>query len=251
MKRVVITAGASGIGLAIVKCFVASGARVHVCDVDGDAVARVSRELGVTGSVADVARSADVARMIGEATAALGGIDVAINNAGIGGPNAAVEDLSDEDWDQVLRVNLTGMFYVVRAVTPLMKAQNSGVILNISTTSVATGLPRRSPYVVSKGGVESFTRNLARELGPHNIRCNTIRPGSIENDRGRALLRARAEREGLSYDEALQQRLQFISMRSRIAPEEVGETAVFLASDAARHVSGQCVSVCGNVEWEG
>src|SRR5690606_39871829 len=103
-----------------------------------------------------------------------------------------------------------------------------------STTSVGTGLPGRSPYVVSKAGLEALTRNLARELGPFNIRCNAIRPGSIENERGRALLRARAERERISYESALARRLEFISMRSRISPEEIGDMAVFLASDEAR-----------------
>lgn len=251
MKRVLVTAGASGIGLAIVQRFLDAGHRVHVADVDGEALASVCAGLGVSGSAVDVGSSNDVRRLTEETANALGGLDVLVNNAGIGGVNAGIEDLTDADWDAVLRVNLTGAFYTVRAFAPLMKAQKSGAIINISTTSVGTGLPRRSPYVVSKAGLEALTRNLARELGPFNIRCNAIRPGSIENERGRALLRARAEREGISYESALARRLEFISMRSRISPEEIGDMAVFLASDEARHVTGQCISVCGNVEWEG
>ena len=103
---------------------------------------------------------------------------------------------------------------------------------------------------MSKTGVMGFTLNLAREVGPYNIRCNAILPGSIENERGRRLLRERAERQGVSYEDALAQRLGYISMRSRITPEEIGDTALFLASPAARHISGQFLSVCGNVEWE-
>ncbi|WP_264942196.1 SDR family oxidoreductase [Sphingomonas canadensis] len=249
-NRVLVTAGGSGIGLAIVDSFLASGASVHLCDVDADAVARAVATRPVTASVTDVSDSIQIADLAAHALSALGGIDTVVNNAGIGGARCPIEALSDEDWDRTLRTNLSSMFYVVRAFAPAMKAQRSGAIINISTTSVKTGLPERTPYVVAKAGVEALTSNLARELGPFNIRCNSLRPGSIENERGRALLAARAEREGLTYDAALAQRLAFISMRTKIDPSEIGDAAVFLASHAARHISGQCLSVCGNAEWE-
>lgn len=251
-QRVVVTAGAAGIGLAIARGFHAAGARVHICDVDQAALDAARRELpGLSGSRTDIGDAVQVARLHDEAVAALGGIDVLVNNAGIGGPRAAIDQVSDEDWDAVLRVNVTGMFYAVRAFVPAMKQQRSGCILNISTTSVRTGLPDRTPYVVSKAAVGGLTKNLARELGPFNIRCNSLLPGSIENERGRNLMRDKAARLGISYDEALQQRLQHISMRTRIDPDEIAQAALFLASDGARHVTGQELSVCGNVEWEG
>lgn len=162
-----------------------------------------------------------------------------------------MEEITDEAWDAVMRVNVTGMFNVVRQFAPAMKAQRSGSITNVSTTSTRTGLPNRLPYVVSKAAVEGMTKNLARELGPFNIRCNSLLPGSIENERGRALMQVKAEREGVTYEEALNGRLGFISMRTRIDPSEIGEAAVFLASSGARHITGQQISVCGNVEWEG
>ena len=246
-----MTAGASGIGLAIAEAFLGDGARVHVCDIDREAIDRVVADRpGLTGSVADVSISAAVNELAAEVLATLGGIDVVVNNAGVGGPRGPVEHITDDGWDTVLRTNVSSMFYLVRALAPCMKAQRSGAIINISTTSVKTGLPLRAPYVVSKAAVEGLTLNLARELGPFNIRCNSLRPGSIENERGRNLLRQRAEREGISYEAALEARRGFISLRSRIAPSEIGDAAVFLASDAARHVTGQCLSVCGNVEWE-
>lgn len=250
-NRVLVTAGASGIGLAIVDSFLASGAEVHVCDIDAAALEQLADGRGVTTSLTDVSRPDQVGQLAEQTLAALGGIDVIVNNAGIGGPRTPIEQLSDGDWDMVLHTNLSSMFYVIRAFTPTLKAQKSGAIINISTTSVATGLPERTPYVVSKAAVEALTTNLARELGPSNIRCNSIRPGSIENERGRRLLSLKAEREGISYETALQARLSFISMRSRIDPSEIGDAAVFLASDAARHITGQCIGVCGNVEWEG
>ena len=250
-QRVLVTAGATGIGLAIARAFLATGARVHVCDIDSEAIeAAIGQEEGLTGSVADVG-SPDQIRQLGKLVRAdLGGVDTIVNNAGIGGPRAPVEAVTDADWDAVLRVNVSAMFYIVREFVPDLKAQRSGCILNVSTTSVRTALPDRTPYVVSKAAVEGLTKNLARELGPFNIRCNTLVPGSIENERGRVLMRAKAERENISYEEALAQRLNFISMRSRIDPAEVGDAAVFLASDRARHITGQQLSVCGNVEWE-
>jgi NAD(P)-dependent dehydrogenase (short-subunit alcohol dehydrogenase family) len=248
---VLVTAGATGIGLAIARAFAAAGARVHVCDIDQAALDAARQAVpGLHVSRAEIGNAGHMKQLRSDLHAQFGGLDVLVNNAGIGGPRAAVEDVADEDWDAVFRVNVTGMFYAVREFVPAMKAQRSGCILNISTTSVRTGLPNRTPYVVSKAAVNGLTRNLARELGPFNIRCNSISPGSIENERGRALMEARAERLGVTYDQALQQRLGFISMRSRIEPEEVAATAVFLASEAARHVTGQDVSVCGNVEWE-
>jgi NAD(P)-dependent dehydrogenase (short-subunit alcohol dehydrogenase family) len=251
-QRVLVTAGASGIGAAIAAVFVRSGAHVHVCDIDGAALDRIcAANPGMTGSVADVSNPAQI-RQLGHAVDdAMGGLDVLVNNAGIGGPRKAVEDIAEDEWDQVLRVNVTGAFLAIRQFVPAMKQQRAGCIINISTTSVRTGLPLRTPYVVSKAALDGMTRNLARELGPFNIRCNAILPGSIENERGRTLMKQAAERAGVSYEEALERRLQFISMRSRILPEEIGDTALFLASPAARHVTGQFLSVCGNVEWEG
>lgn len=251
-QRVLVTAGAAGIGLAIARAFHAAGAQTHICDIDGAALtAALVGNPGLTGSVTDVGNAAEIADLGADIEARFGGLDVLVNNAGIGGPRVPVDEITDADWDATLRVNVTGMFYAVRAFVPGMKQQGSGCILNISTTSVKTGLPNRTAYVVSKAAVNGMTQNLARELGPFNIRCNTILPGSIENARGRDLMRAAAERGGITYEQALEKRLGFISMRTRIDPEEIGETAVFLGSNAARHITGQQISVCGNVEWEG
>ncbi|WP_331375479.1 SDR family oxidoreductase [Sinorhizobium chiapasense] len=249
--RVLVTAGANGIGLAIAKVFLRSGAQVYVCDIDPDALERASREYpSLKTCRADISSVSDVDELARIIEGELGGIDTLVNNAGIGGPSKFVEDLSDDDWAGVFAVNVTGTFNVVRRFVPKMKEQKKGSIINISTTSTRTGLPKRTPYVVSKFAIEGLTKNLTRELGPFNIRCNTISPGSIENERGRMLMQKRAESHGIPYEEALQQRLSFISMRTKINPTEIGEMALFLSSEGAKHVTGQCVSVCGNVEWE-
>jgi NAD(P)-dependent dehydrogenase (short-subunit alcohol dehydrogenase family) len=251
-QRVLVTAGATGIGLAIADAFLNAGHRVHICDVDGQALAQACAERpSLGGSRTDVGSSEAVAEMGREIDDAFGGLDAIVNNAGVGGPRCPVDEITDEAWDAVLRVNVTGMFNIVRQFAPGLKAQRSGSIVNISTTSTRIGLANRLPYVVSKAAVEGMTKTLARELGPFNIRCNSLLPGSIENERGRTLMREKAAREGISYEEALNARLGFISMRSRIDPSEIGDAALFLASDGARHITGQQISVCGNVEWEG
>lgn len=252
LRRVLVTAGAAGIGLAIADAFRNSGFNVHICDIDQQALdSALSARPGLGGSCVDVGSSGAVAELGRDINASMGGLDVIVNNAGVGGPRCPIEEISDEAWDAVMRVNVTGMFNVVRQFIPGLKAQRSGAIINISTTSVRTGLPNRLPYVVSKTAVEGMTHNIARELGPFNIRCNSLLPGSIENERGRKLMSEKAEREGVSYADALNERLKFISMRTRIEPDEIGQAALFLASDGAKHITGQHISVCGNVEWEG
>ena len=250
--RVVVTAGGSGIGLAIAEAFHASGAHVHICDRSIDALQEaLAGQNEMRGSVADIGEPEHVDRLFRDAFDWMGGIDVLVNNAGIGGPNAPIDEMKDEEWNQTIQVNLNGAFYCAKRAARAMKAQRAGCIINISSTSARTGLPNRAPYVASKVGLEGLTRNLARELGPFNIRCNAILPGSMENERGRALLQRIADRDGISYEEAKARRLQFVSMRTRIEPSEIADMAVQLTTPPFKHVSGQMLSVCGNVEWEG
>lgn len=250
-QRVIITGAGSGIGRAIAEQFLAAGARVHIADVAPEALDHAKAALpALTTSVADVGDPASVERLFEEAFAHLGGIDVLVNNCGIAGPAAPLEAVSIADWDRTIAVNLSGMFYCIRQVVPRMKAQRSGVILNVSTTSARTGLPNRLPYVASKVGVLGLTHNVARELGPWNIRCNAILPGLMDNARGRGII-ARLARERGTTDAAVEADfLAHISMRTWIQLTEVGDMAVFLASDQAKHITAQEISVDGNVEWE-
>jgi len=249
--RVIVTAGASGIGRAIAEHFLASDARVHICDINKEALDdALSSNPGMRGSIANVGQPKDVDRLFEEATVWMGGLDVLVNNAGIGGPNAPVDQMEDDEWDLTIQINLNGAFYCAKRAARIMKQQESGSIINISSTSARTGLPNRAPYVASKVGLEGLTRNLARELGPFGIRCNAVLPGSIENERGRMLLQRLADREGISIEEARNRRLQYISMRTRIDPGEIADVVVTLTTHPFRHVSGQLLSVCGNAEWE-
>jgi len=251
-SRVIVTAGGSGIGRAIAEHFLASGASVHICDISQQALDDVlSSNPGMRGSIANVGKPAEVDSLFADATEWMGGLDVLVNNAGIGGPNAPVDEMEDDDWDLTIQINLNGAFYCAKRAARIMKQQESGCIINISSTSARTGLPNRAPYVASKVGLEGLTRNLARELGPFGIRCNAVLPGSMENERGQMLLQRTADAEGISVDEARARRMQYISMRTRIDPSEIADMAVILTTHPFRHVTGQLFSVCGNVEWEG
>jgi NAD(P)-dependent dehydrogenase (short-subunit alcohol dehydrogenase family) len=248
---VLVTAGAAGIGLVIAERFLEAGARVAVCDVIPATLdSALSSHQDLIGVVADIGVPNDVDRLFEMLRAEMPRLDVLVNNAGIGGPRCPVDETSDEEWDETIRVNLSGAFYCSKRAARIMKQQRSGCIINISTTSARTGLPNRSAYVASKVGLQGLTYNLARELGPYNIRCNAILPGPIDNERGRVLLQKLAERRGVTVEEALERRLSFVSMRTRIQPREIAEMAFVLASDVGRHVSGQMISVCGNAEWE-
>ena len=250
-QRVIVTAGASGIGLAIAQKFLAQGAKVFICDVMQETLDKaLSENPGIQGDLADVGVPQQVETFFAKAIATMGGIDVLVNNAGIGGPRAKIEDIDYADWDECIRINLSGMFYCAKQVISIMKAQNSGCIINISTVSAKTGLPNRLPYVASKVGVLGFTHNLARELGEFNIRCNTILPGLMDNPRGRLLVEKLANKKGLPVEEAEQEYLKYISLRSWIQPAEIADTAYFMASPAARHITAQEIAVDGNIEWE-
>jgi len=250
-QAVLITAAASGIGRAIAEGFLAAGARVHICDVNPELLAGVLAENpSLRGTLADVGNAGDVERVFNDALAWMGRLDVLVNNAGIGGPRATLDQMAVDDWDRTIQVNLSGAFYCIRQAAAVMKRQGGGCIINISTTSARTGLPLRAPYVASKVGLLGLTHNVARELGPHNIRCNAILPGAINNDRGRRLMEVAAKERGVPVEQAEAERLRYISMRCRVEPSEVASAALFLASDGARHITGQEIGVCGNSEWE-
>ena len=224
---------------------------MHICDIDGVALETALKEnSGISGTRCDVGNAADVARLFEDVEVALGGLDVLVNNAGISGGNSPIEEIDVDEWRRTMDVNLNGMFYCGQKATSYMKAQKSGTIINISTVSVRTGMTNRLPYITSKQGVMGLTHNVARELGPWNIRCNAILPGLIDNTRGRAILARKAEADGKTLEETEEEYLKYISMRCWIEPKEVGDLVVFLSSEKAKHISGQFIAVDGHMEWE-
>ena len=251
-QRVLITGAAAGAGRVMAEAFADSGARVTACDVDADAVAefaKARRDIFVERM--DAGSEVEINRLFDGIERRLGGLDVLINNAGIAGPTAAAEDVSLAGWTRTFDVNITGHFLCARRAIPLMKAQARGVILNISSISGKIGLPLRLPYAVSKAAVLSLTQNLARELGPHNIRVNAILPGIVEGDRIRRVIAAKAAALKMAEADYAAGMIQFTSMRTMVTPGDVAAMALFLASDAAARISGQMIGVDGDMGWEG
>jgi NAD(P)-dependent dehydrogenase (short-subunit alcohol dehydrogenase family) len=248
-RRVVVTAGGGGIGLTIAQAFVAAGDRVHVCDVDAHAVEGVTRDNpAITGTVCDVADRAAVERFVEEAAAALGGIDVLVNNAGIAGPTTSVEDLDPDEWDTVLAVNLTGPFNVTRLAIPHLKKSDAGVVIMMSSVGGRFGYANRSTYATTKRALIALAETLALELGDDGIRVNTIAPGAVSGPRMDGVLRARAAATGRDLNDVLTDALGIQSIKRFADPRDIAALAVFLAGEHATTITGQTFAIDGGAK---
>ena len=245
--RVLVTAGAAGIGRAIAQTFIDNGARVHVCDVDEGALAKLPATM--TRTRADVAHLVDVERLFNDARRELGGLDLLVNNAGIAGPTAKVEDIRPEDWDRCIAIDLNGMFYCTRKAMPLLKAAGGGSIINLSSAAGLHGFPQRSPYCAAKWGVVGFTKSLSVEAGPDKVRVNCICPGIVEGERIDRVVEAKAKSLGVSREAFLDKFLETTSMRSTVSAQEIANMALFLASDEGKHITGQALAVDAGVRY--
>ncbi|SAL02275.1 3-ketoacyl-ACP reductase [Caballeronia calidae] len=246
-QRVLVTAGASGIGHAITEAFVSAGAKVFVCDIDEAALQRLQEQMpGVVTSVCDIGDRAAAARMVDDAAAALGGIDVLVNNAGIAGPAASVADMDTDAWESVLRVNLTGTFIVTQHAIPHLKQSDAGTIVIMSSLAGRFGYPNRSPYAVTKWGLVGFAKTLARELGEFGVRVNAILPGAVKGPRMQRVLEGRASVSGRSVAEEEASALANQSIKRFVDPADIAALAVFLASSAGRSISGQIIPIDGD-----
>ncbi|HZQ13183.1 MAG TPA: SDR family oxidoreductase [Pseudolabrys sp.] len=243
-QKVLITAGAAGIGREFARAFAATGAKVFVCDIDDKALAALAGEIpGLIARRCDMSQRAEIEALVPEAVAALGGLDVLINNAGIAGLTLPVEQYPPDDWDKVVAVNLTAMFDVSRLAIPHLKQSKAGCIINMSSIAGRYGFANRSPYAATKWGVIGFTKTLAMELGPHGIRANAIAPGAVEGDRILRVFRGRAQISGRTMDEVQKEAFAAQSIDGFIDPKDIAQLAVFLASDAAKSISGQVIPI--------
>jgi NAD(P)-dependent dehydrogenase (short-subunit alcohol dehydrogenase family) len=248
-SRVLVTAGASGIGLATAQAFLAEGARVHVCDVDIAALgALAASRPELTCSLCDVADSVAVDRLFATAAASLGGLDVLVNNAGIAGPTARCEEVSLADWERTLAVNLTGQFLCARRAIPLLRASRNASMANLSSAAGRFGFPMRSPYAASKWAVIGFSRSLSIELGPSGIRVNAICPGSVAGPRIDAVFANKAKARGVTPDQVRQEALAKTSLGQLIEADDIAHAIVFLASRAGARISGQAIGVDADVQ---
>jgi NAD(P)-dependent dehydrogenase (short-subunit alcohol dehydrogenase family) len=246
--RVLVTAGATGIGRAIADAFVEDGARVHVCDINEASLAECRATLGVTTSLTDVSREDQVKRLVDDTAERLGGLDVLINNAGIAGPTGTVDEIATQAWRDTIDINLNGQFYCAHYAVPLLRAAGEAAIINMSSAAGRFGYAFRTPYSASKWAIVGFTQSLAKELGPAGIRVNAILPGIVKGPRMEGVIRARAEQVGVPYEAMEAEYLERISLRHMVTTDDIASAAIFLCSKAGWNISGQSISVCGNVE---
>jgi NAD(P)-dependent dehydrogenase (short-subunit alcohol dehydrogenase family) len=248
--RVLVTAGAGGIGRAIATTFLEHGARVHICDIDRNALEEMKAAApAVTQTEADVSSRADVDRLFADVKQTLGGLDVLVNNVGIAGPTAKVEDISPEDWERCIAVDLNAMFYCTRLAMPLIKAAGGGSIICLSSAAGRLGFAQRTPYAAAKWAVVGFTKSLAIEAGPDGVRVNCIQPGNVAGERIDRVIEAKAKALGITFEAMKNRLLESASLRTFVTAQDIANTALFLATDAGRHISGQALPVCGDLRY--
>lgn len=243
-KTAFITAGAAGMGRATAIAMHELGAKVFTCDIDEQALSTLPSD--ITSFVCDVASSQQVNAVLDQVLPH--GLDILVNNAGIAGPTKPIEDITDEEWRECLNVCIDAQFYCARRAVPVFKEQGSGVIINLTSAAGIMGYPNRSPYVAAKWAVTGFTKTLAMELGPHNIRVNAIVPGNVNGDRLDRVVDAHAKAANTSPQEIRRLYAIGTSMQCYVEPQEIADTICFLCSDYGKHISGQILGVDGHTE---
>ncbi len=242
--RVAISAGAGGIGRVMADSFAQCGAAVFVSDIDAAALAACP----YPNMRADAAVAAEMEGFVDAAVAKLGGLDVLVNNAGIAGPTARVEDVKPDELDATLRIDLAAMFHCARRAIPALRASGGGSIINLSSAAGRFGFPLRSPYAAAKWGVVGFTKSLAIELGPDGIRCNAILPGLVDGPRIRAVIKAKAQAAGISENEQTERAVATTSLRCFVTQQDIANMALYLCSPFGTTISGQAMNVDGDMQ---
>ncbi len=248
-QRVMITAAASGIGRAMARAFHEEGARVHICDVNEKALAEFRDEFpDIAATHVNVRSEGEVDAWFDDALDDLGGLDVMINNAGIKGPTSPIDDMDYADWKECLEICLDSQFFCARRAAPVMKAQKSGLIINMSSNAGQHGFGNRTPYAAAKWAVIGLTKSLAIELGPYNVRCNAICPGGVKGDRINRVIQGEAELRNLPFDQVAKELTAGQSLERFVEADEIASLAVFLASPQAFMINGQDIAIDGHIE---
>jgi len=243
-QRVLVTAGASGIGKEIARAFAASGGKVCVCDIDAKALEAAAADIPALRTVVcDVSKRNDIERMVPECVAALGGLDVLVNNAGIAGQTAPVEEADPDQWEAVIGIDVIGTFHVTRLCIPHLKQSAAGSVIMMSSVGGRFGYPNRSAYCTAKMGLIGFSKTLSRELGPYGIRVNAVAPGAVGGERIERVLQGRAAAEHKTMEEVRAAAMGVQSLKRFVDPKDIAALIVFLTSDAGKSISGQVLPI--------
>ncbi|MFC5947548.1 SDR family NAD(P)-dependent oxidoreductase [Pseudonocardia lutea] len=247
-KVVLVTGASRGIGRVLATSFAAAGATTVFAARREPELRILEKEIADAGHdgrglVADLGRAGDVEMMLETVHRDYGGVDVLVNNVGIAGPIAPIEETSLDGWEETLAVNLTSVFLAIRGVVPSMKSRGGGAIVNIGSINGKTPYAQRSSYASSKMGMIGLTRTLALELGPSGIRVNCVLPANVAGERVDEIIAAQASAQGVPVEKVREQVLALSPLRTQVAPESIVNTTLFLASDYAQHMTGQDINV--------
>jgi NAD(P)-dependent dehydrogenase (short-subunit alcohol dehydrogenase family) len=243
-----VTGGGRGIGRAICAELAARGNDIVIADVEEDEMASTVELVEAEGQRAlalrtDLRRLEDVERTVETTLDEFGSVEYLVNNAGIAGPTAACEEVSSEEWDETLAVNLRGPFYTCRTLLPSMKTAGYGRIVNIASVTGKRPLTQRTPYATTKMGLIGFTRTLAAEVGEHDINVNAVCPGSVDGARIRRVFEQKAETTGRSYEEVRRDAEDESPRKELVRHEDVANAVAFLCSADADRITGQDLNV--------
>ena len=251
-KKVIISAGASGIGLATTKVCLSRGAYVYLCDIDSKSIKKLNKHPLKNKRLfiyqCDASNEEQVSLFFDNIKKKTKRIDALINNVGIAGPTGSLEKLKSKDWENTLHVDVNSHFYFTKKAIPLIKKSKNGSIINISSTAGILGFPLRSPYAASKWAIIGVTKTLAMELGKFNIRVNAVCPGTIKGDRMKRVIRDKAKFTKVPSKSIEKDFISMSSMKQWILEEDIGKMCSFLISDDSSKVSGQVISVDGHTE---
>ena len=249
-KRIIISAGASGIGWSTAKLLLSRGATVYICDIDKKFINKTKKHplnnKKLFSYECDASNEIEVYSFFKQVLKKTKKIDALINNVGIAGPTGTIEKLKSKDWEQTLKVNVISHFYFSRLAIPMLKKNKSGAIINFSSTAGIFGFPLRSPYAASKWAVVGITKTMSMELGKFNIRVNAICPGTIKGDRMSRVIRDKAKFLKVSKKSVEKEFVSMTSLNNWIYEEDIGKMSCFLISDDAARISGQIIGVDGN-----
>ena len=251
-KKIIISAGASGIGWSTAKICLSKGATVYICDIESKYLKKVQKhplnKKKLFVYECDASNENQVSELFKKINKKTKKIDALINNVGIAGPTGSLEKLKSEDWENTLHVDVNSHFYFTKKAIPLLKKSKNGSIINISSTAGILGFPLRSPYAASKWAIIGVTKTLAMELGKFNIRVNAVCPGTIKGDRMKRVIKDKAKFTKVSTKVIEKDFVSMSSMKQWILEEDIGKMCSFLISDDSSKVSGQVISVDGHTE---